>query len=606
MNPSDRLRALLKEKILVLDGAMGTALQGYDLDAGDFGGEAFRGVQRDTSTSPGPMSSGRSIEVTSRRAPTSSRPTRSVRRPSSWPSTRPRTSERMRSPAPAPRSPAERRTPTARPRSLDSSPVRWARPPRRSPSPAASPSTSWSSTLQEQARALIDGRRRLPPHRDGPGHPQRQGGADRDRAMLSRSSAARCPSRSPAPSNRWARCSPGQTAEAFVTSLEHADLLYIGLNCATGPRVHDRPHPGAARAGAGADRCVPNAGLPDEDGKYLETPADDGRRRSSASSTRAGSTSSADAAARRRLTSEPSRVAEGKAAARAAAAHGARYVSGIEFVEITDETAARSSSASAPTSSAPACSSELIAEEKFEEAAEIARAAGARRRADHRRLPGRIPTGTSSHDMERFFDRRDPQGEGAADDRLDRPERDRAGAHLLPGQGDHQLDQPRGRRGALSSRSCPLARQYGAALVVGCIDEDKQQAHGGHARAQARRSPSAPTSCSTDEYGIPPEDIIFDPLVFPCATGDENYVGSARETIEGIRLIKEALPQCKTILGISNVSFGLPPAGREVLNSVFLYHCTKAGLDFAIVNAEKLERYAPSRRRSEARRRPAL
>ncbi len=75
-----------------------------------------------------------------------------------------------------------------------------------------------------------------------------------------------------------------------------------------------------------------------------------------------------------------------------------------------------------------------------------------------------------------------------------------------------------------------------------------------------------------NKYGVPPSDLIFDPLVFPCATGDQQYLGSALETIEGIRLIKQALPECKTILGISNVSFGLPPAGREVLNSVFLYH----------------------------------
>ncbi|NIP73140.1 MAG: dihydropteroate synthase, partial [Gammaproteobacteria bacterium] len=72
----------------------------------------------------------------------------------------------------------------------------------------------------------------------------------------------------------------------------------------------------------------------------------------------------------------------------------------------------------------------------------------------------------------------------------------------------------------------------------------------------------------------------------------ENYIGSAEETIEGLRLIKEALPRCKTVLGISNVSFGLPPAGREVLNAVFLYHCVQAGLDLAIVNSEKLQRYA--------------
>ena len=96
----------------------------------------------------------------------------------------------------------------------------------------------------------------------------------------------------------------------------------------------------------------------------------------------------------------------------------------------------------------------------------------------------------------------------------------------------------------------------------------------------------------TGKYGLRREDLIFDPLVFPWAPATQNYVGSAVETIEGIRVIKERFPHCRTILGISNVSFGLPPAGREVLNAVFLYHCTKAGLDFAIVNSEKLERYA--------------
>ena len=96
----------------------------------------------------------------------------------------------------------------------------------------------------------------------------------------------------------------------------------------------------------------------------------------------------------------------------------------------------------------------------------------------------------------------------------------------------------------------------------------------------------------TEKYGIAPEDIIIDPLVFPCATGDANYIGAAVETIEGIRLVKEKVPFVKTVLGISNISFGLPAAAREVVNSVFLYYCTKAGLDLAIVNAEKLERFA--------------
>jgi 5-methyltetrahydrofolate--homocysteine methyltransferase len=140
-------------------------------------------------------------------------------------------------------------------------------------------------------------------------------------------------------------------------------------------------------------------------------------------------------------------------------------------------------------------------------------------------------------------------------------------------------------------RVTPLARKYGAALIVGCIDEDKHQAQ---AITRQRKLAVAQRSVDllTQNYGLRAEDIIIDPLVFPCATGDENYVGSAVETIEGIRLIKRELPLVKTVLGISNVSFGLPDAGREVLNSVFLYHCTKAGLDLAIVNSEKLERYA--------------
>jgi 5-methyltetrahydrofolate--homocysteine methyltransferase len=96
----------------------------------------------------------------------------------------------------------------------------------------------------------------------------------------------------------------------------------------------------------------------------------------------------------------------------------------------------------------------------------------------------------------------------------------------------------------------------------------------------------------TEKYGIPPEDIIIDTLVFPCATGDENYVGGAVETIDAIRLIKENIPYVKTVLGVSNISFGLPANAREVVNSVFLYYATKAGLDLAIVNAEKLERFA--------------
>jgi 5-methyltetrahydrofolate--homocysteine methyltransferase len=110
--------------------------------------------------------------------------------------------------------------------------------------------------------------------------------------------------------------------------------------------------------------------------------------------------------------------------------------------------------------------------------------------------------------------------------------------------------------------------------VVGTIDEDKLQAQ---AFTRERKLAVAQRSVKllTEKYGIAPEDIIIDPLVFPCATGDENYIGGAVETIEAIRLIKEKIPFVKTILGVSNISFGLPASAREVVNSVFLYYAPR-------------------------------
>lgn len=135
-----------------------------------------------------------------------------------------------------------------------------------------------------------------------------------------------------------------------------------------------------------------------------------------------------------------------------------------------------------------------------------------------------------------------------------------------------------------------LARKYGASLVCGVIDEDPEQ---GMAITVERKLEVAGNiyQILTEEFGIPDGDIIFDPLVFPAATGDPAYLGSAAATIEGTKAIKAKFPNCLTLLGISNVSFGLPPAGREVVNSVFLYRCAKAGLDLGIVNTEGLKRY---------------
>src|SRR6476659_8748970 len=94
-----------------------------------------------------------------------------------------------------------------------------------------------------------------------------------------------------------------------------------------------------------------------------------------------------------------------------------------------------------------------------------------------------------------------------------------------------------------------------------------------------------------DEHGLDPELLIFDALTFTLTTGDDEWKPSAIETIEGIKKIKEGLPGVKTSLGVSNVSFGVSPGARAVLNSVFLHHCVEAGLDLAMVNPNHIKPY---------------
>ena len=108
----------------------------------------------------------------------------------------------------------------------------------------------------------------------------------------------------------------------------------------------------------------------------------------------------------------------------------------------------------------------------------------------------------------------------------------------------------------------PLARRYGAALVVGCIDDDPQQAQ---AISRQRKLEVALRSAAllTDKYGIPPEDLIFDPLVFPVGTGDANYIGAGAETVEGVRLIKEALPQARRSWAFPMCLSACPPPGAK-------------------------------------------
>ena len=134
----------------------------------------------------------------------------------------------------------------------------------------------------------------------------------------------------------------------------------------------------------------------------------------------------------------------------------------------------------------------------------------------------------------------------------------------------------------------PLVKEAGAAVVALTIDETGMAKTAQRKLEVARRI----RDIVVDEYGIPAGALIFDDLTFTLATGDAEYIDSAVETIEGIRLIKRELPGVLTSLGVSNVSFGLKPAARHVLNSVMLHHCTEAGLDMAIVNAAEITPYA--------------
>ena len=134
----------------------------------------------------------------------------------------------------------------------------------------------------------------------------------------------------------------------------------------------------------------------------------------------------------------------------------------------------------------------------------------------------------------------------------------------------------------------PIAKKHGAALVALTIDEI------GMAKTRERKLEVARKihDIVVGEYGLRSEDLIYDDLTFTLATGDAEWVDSAVETIEGIRLIKRELPGVYTSLGVSNVSFGLSPEARAVLNSVFLHHCVEAGLDMAIVNPAHVRPYA--------------
>ena len=130
----------------------------------------------------------------------------------------------------------------------------------------------------------------------------------------------------------------------------------------------------------------------------------------------------------------------------------------------------------------------------------------------------------------------------------------------------------------------PLCRAYGAAVIALTIDEEGMAKTADRKVAVARRI----HDIAVHQYGMKPHDLIFDALTFTLGSGDEEFRRAGIETLDAIRRIKKEMPGVKTILGVSNISFGLSPASRHVLNSVFLHYAIEAGLDMAIVHAARI------------------
>ncbi len=376
----------------------------------------------------------------------------------------------------------------------------------------------------------------------------------------------------------------GQNIESFYISLEHLKPVSMGLNCATGPefmRDHIRTLSGIAKT---AVSCYPNAGLPDENGHYHESPdslakklrgfAEQGWLNVAGGC--CGTTPAHIAAMADAMKDIAPRKIEGE---------HPPAVYGIDTVYIENDN--RPYMVGERTNVLGSRKfKRLIAEGKYEEASEVARAQ-VKTGAHVIDICVQDPDRDETVDMKQFLDFVTKKVKVPfMVDTTDAAVIDLALKYI---QGKSIINSINLEDGEEKfEKVVPILHRYGAAVVVGTIDERGQAISREDKRDVAIRS----HDLLVNKYGLQAEDLIFDPLVFPVGTGDEQYIGSAKETIEGIRLIKQALPACQTILGISNISFGLPEAGREVLNSVFLYECTKAGLDYAIVNTEKLERYA--------------
>ncbi|MBI3547583.1 MAG: methionine synthase [Elusimicrobia bacterium] len=580
----DELKALLAKRVLVLDGAMGTAIQALNLTAEDFGGPDLEGCNENlVLTRPDAIgkihedyfAAGADIAETNTFG--------GVRHVLAEYGLQDKTLELNRAAARIAKAAAEKFSTPERPRFV---------------SGALGPGTKTISVTggitfddviryyDEAAQGLLDGGVDLlliETQQDTLNIKATMLGLDQAFERLGR----RVPVILSVSIETMGTMLGGQTIEALYNSVSQHELLAIGLNCATGPDFMTDHLRTLAALSRFPTICYPNAGLPDEHGHYNETPEmiakKVGRFCNEGWVNIVGGCCG--------TTAEHIRLIAGVAAGskpRAAAPPRQSMVSGMESL-ILEDTRRPYLIGERTNVIGSRLFKDLIVKGGYEEASEIGRRQ-VRNGAHIVDVCLANPDRDEKEDMIRFLDFLTKKVKVSLMVDSTDPEVFEAALQRIPGKAilnSINLEDGEER----FEKVVPMIQRYGAAVVVGTIDEDKQQ---GMAVTRERKLAIARRSYDllTKKYGLQPEDIYFDLLVFPVATGDKNYFGSAKETIEGIRLLKKEFPECKTILGVSNVSFGLPPAGREVLNAVYLHHCVEAGLDLAIVNTEKLARYS--------------
>ncbi|MFD2924634.1 methionine synthase [Halobacillus naozhouensis] len=377
----------------------------------------------------------------------------------------------------------------------------------------------------------------------------------------------------------------GQSIEAFYLSLEHMKPAVVGLNCATGPEFMRDHVRSLSELATTSVSCYPNAGLPDEEGHYHETPESLAIKVAGFAEKGWLNVVGGCCGTTPDHTKALAEAVKGIEPRKVPSSHP-HAVSGIEPFIYEDKNDRPILIGERTNVIGSRKFKRLIAEGKFEEASEIARAQ-VKKGAQVIDICLADPDRDEVQDMEAFM--KQVINKVKVPLIIDSTDVDVIEKALTYSQGKVIINSINLEDGEDRFKEIlPLVQQYGAAVVVGTIDEEGMALTAERKLAIAVRS----RNLLVDEYGLDESDIIFDTLVFPVGTGDAQYIGSAKATIDGIRLIKEQLPNCQTVLGVSNVSFGLPPVGREVLNAVYLYQCTKAGLDYAIVNTEKLERFA--------------